>query len=82
MVSFWRSQKKSHPSELICLGILIRSNWVLLTTNCADKLKPFGDIVIEYGVYAIFDDFPKESKIVDIKLVESKSRFSIVYVSM
>ena len=81
MVSFWRPQKKSHPSELICLGILIRSNWILLTTKCAEKLEPSSDIVIKYGIYAIHNIFPEESKIVNITLLLSNSVFSIVYVS-
>ena len=81
MVSFWKHQKPPDPLEFICLGILIRSNWIFVTTNCADKLEPFSDIVIEYGVYTIHNISPKSSKIVNKTSLPPNYRFSIVYVS-
>ena len=81
MVSFWKYQKPSNLLELVCLGILIRSNWIFLTTNCADELKPYDDIVIQYGGYAIHNTFPTNIKIVGKELIESRSKYSILYVS-
>ena len=81
MVSFWKYGKPRYPLEFLCLGILIRSNWIFLTTICADKWGPFDDIVIQYGGYAIHNIFLEESKILDKKVVTPGSKFSIVYVS-
>ena len=81
MVSFWKYQKPPNPLEFICLGILIRSNWIFVAKSCADNLEPFGDIVIEYGVYNIHNISPKASKIVNKTSLPPRSRFSIVYVS-
>ena len=82
MVSFWKYQKPPNSSELICLGILIRSNWVFLTTNCAKEVKRLGtNTAIEYGGYAAKGTLPEFININCIKEVDSLSKFSIVFVS-
>ena len=81
MVSFWNNQKPPESSVLLCLGVLIRSDWILLTTNCAAKLDPFEDIVIEYGGYTIHNFITEESKITGKQSIDSSSKFTILHVS-
>ena len=81
MVSIWRRQEVPKPLELICLGILIKSNLIFLTAHCAEKLKPPNKIVIKSGGYAIHDRLPNEIEVANQEKVHPDSVFSIVYVS-
>ena len=82
MVSFWRHQNSTESSELICLGIFVRSNWIFLTTHCAKELIQLGkNTVIEYGGYATKHTLPEFINMDCIKEVHSLSKFSIVLVS-
>ena len=81
MVSLWRRQELPKPLELICLGILIKSNLIFLTVHCAEKLKPPNKIVIKSGGYAIHNILPNEMEVANQEKVHPHSMFSIVYVS-
>ena len=81
MVSVWKNQKPPESSVLLCLGVLVRSDWILLTTKCVAKLDPFEDIVIEYGGYTIHNFNLKGSKIENKDSLDYDSKFTIVHVS-
>ena len=82
MVSFWELQNPRNPPNLICLGIFIRSNWIFLTTNCANKVERIGaNTTIKYGGYAAESIMPDFINKDCIKQVHSLSQFSIVFVS-
>ena len=82
MVSLWKRLEESKPLKLICLGILIRPNWIITTTQCASKSTPFNDTMIQFGGYAVQNILPDETKIVYKEEVNSRSQFSILYVSI
>ena len=69
------------PLELLCLGILIKSNLILLTAHCAEKMKPANKIVIKSGGYAIHNILPNEMEVANHEKAHPHSMFSIVYVS-
>ena len=80
MVSVWR-QEVPRRLKFMCLGILIKSNLVFLTTHCAERLKPANKIVINSGGYAIHNILPNEMEVDNQEKVHPLSMFSIVYVS-
>ena len=82
MASFWRIQKREEPLKLICLGVFIRSNWILVTVSGGNQLNLSKNIVIKSGDQAVQTTLSQNMKIDDIKKLHSDSRFQIVYVSI
>ena len=77
MVSFW-----SHSMQgMICLGIFIRFDWVLLTTQCKIKLEAVSNIAVRYGFKASEDRIPDNMHTKGGKELDSLSKFSILFVS-
>ena len=81
MVSFSEFQESEKNLILICLGVFIRSNWILVTINGGNQLNLSKDIVIKSGDQAIQTTLSQNMKIDDIKSLHPDSRFKIVYVS-
>ena len=81
MVSFWEFEESEKKLKLICLGVFIRSNWILVTVNGGDQLNPPKDIVIKSRDKAVQNTLSQDMKIHDIKKLHADSRFKIVYVS-
>ena len=77
MVSFW----SHNMDELICLGIFIRFNWVLLTTQCKRDLENVSDIAVRYGYDAKEDRIPDNMHTDGGKELDTLSKFSILFVS-
>ena len=65
---------------ILCLGALIKSNWIFTTTQCSKKLGPLGEVGILTGINKI-TDCPE--KILNSKQpLREKSEFSILIVSI
>ena len=49
LVSLWKmvSEKEYY---ILCIGALIKSNWIFVTTQCSDKLNPLEDVGILTGM--------------------------------
>ena len=81
IVSLWSHKGASEALQLICLGFFVRSNWILLTKNCADELEAYGDTIIKSASDDIQKTLSKGSKIKNFQIIEAQSKFSIAYVS-
>ena len=81
MVSLWQRPLPCKPSKFICLGVLIRSNRIFVTTLCASRLTSYNDTMIKFEGYAVHDVLSPETKIVSEEEVCAGSKFSILYVS-
>ena len=73
IVSFW----KDHT---LCLGVLIRSDWVLVIDECYNKLLQFPEFLPLFGGYVRKDFFP-QINIVNVATISTNSRFIILVVS-
>ena len=77
MVSFWFHNMQG----MICLGIFIRFDWVLLTTQCKKDLEKVGNIAVRYGYKANEDRIPDNMHTDGGKKLDTLSKFSILFVS-
>ena len=81
MASFWRIEECRKALKLICLGVFIRTNWILVTLSGSEQLEPTNNIVIKSGDQAVQKTLSENMQIANIKKLFSTSKFKIVYVS-
>ena len=81
MASFWTIQKSEENLKLICMGVFIRSNWILVTVSASKQLNPPNDIVIKSGDQAVQNALPQSMQLDNMKKLHPDSKFKIVYVS-
>ena len=81
MASFWSIQEGEEKLKLICMGVFIRSNWILVTGSGAEQLNPPNVIVIKSGDQTVQKALPQSMQLDNIKNLHPCSRFKIVYVS-
>ena len=85
VVSFWRLDENETPIELLYVGALIESNFILVSRDALHILTPFNTIGI-YTRHMYTADLPTPSKlvyhtIIEIKEISKHSRFIILVVS-
>ena len=85
VVSFWRLDENETPIELLYVGALIESNFILVSRDALHILTPFDSIGI-YTRHKYTAKLPTSFKpvyhtIVEIKEVSKHSRFIILVVS-
>ena len=81
MASFWRIQEGKDELILICMGVFIRSNWILVTGSGGEQLNPTNNIVIKSGDEAVQKTLSENMPIDCKKNLHPNSQFQIVYVS-
>ena len=80
VVSFWRL--KEEIKELLYVGFLIESNWILFPRDFYETLKTFKNIILHTGrKYKTETHRPIKSIIVEEKEIPGTNRFIILVVS-
>ena len=49
VVSFWRVDKQNVPKELLCVGALIKPNWIIIPKGILEPSETFDDIRLYTG---------------------------------
>ena len=73
IVTFWKDRT-------LCIGALIRSDWVIVSHECHNILLQFPDFFPLFGSFARNNYFP-EIGIAGIAVIHTQSRFIILIVS-
>ena len=73
IVSFWKDRT-------LCIGALIRSDWVLVTHECHNILLRFPEFIILFGGFAMEGFFPAVN-IASVAVIHTQSKFLILIVS-
>ena len=74
VASFWRVDKENVPKELLCVGALIKPNWVLIPKGLFESSETFNDIRLYTGrkmrIEKIY--FEPPNNFIDFKIVGRK----------
>ena len=65
---------------ILCLGALIKSDWIVITKECKKILPPYNEIIVSIGRNYI-NNVTIDSTIETIHDINEKSKFIIIVVS-
>ena len=74
VVSFWRVTEQNLPKELLCVGALIKPNWIVIPKGIFEPLETFDDIRLYTGRKMKRDKIHDEenSNFINFKIVGRK----------
>ena len=74
VVSFWRVDKQNVPKELLCVGALIKPNWIVIPKGIFEPSETFDDIFLFTGRKMKNDKirYKDKSNLINFKIVGRK----------